>query len=117
MFAVSRKAVPLAAAFVVLIGGMARAATIEVKVPFQFDVHGKMLPAGHYLIDDEGTGVMAIRGEQKNETNMFVMTTPTLKGHDPAGEKPALTFTRGEAKTWKLAGIWESGSEGLRVVG
>ena len=34
----------LAAAFVVCLGGSARAATIEVKVPFPFLVHGKTLP-------------------------------------------------------------------------
>jgi hypothetical protein len=117
MFAVTSKAALLAAAFVVVAGGAARASTVEVKVPFQFVVHGEMLPAGSYMIDDDGTGVLAIRGEQQKKINMFVMTTPAAtQAHDPAGDKPALTFTRGE-KTWKLAGVWESASEGRRVVG
>ena len=41
MKSITKRAGLLAAAFVVCLGGSARAATIEVKVPFPFLVHGK----------------------------------------------------------------------------
>ena len=102
----------LAAAFVVCVGGSARAATIEVKVPFPFLVHGQTLPAGEYRVENEGK-VVLFRGEKGNTASMFVMTTPA-GGHDPAGDKPALSFTRHETQ-YRLADIWESGSQGFEV--
>ena len=40
----------------------------------------------------------------------IVMTIPA-DGHDPAGNKPALTFSRFE-NGYRLSTIWESASEG-----
>lgn len=102
----------LAAAFVMCIGGSARAATIEVKVPFPFLVHGTTLPAGEYRVENDGA-VVRFRGVKGNTASMFVMTTPA-GGHDPAGDKPALSFTRHETQ-YRLADIWESRSQGLEV--
>jgi hypothetical protein len=102
----------LAAAFVLCLGGSARAATIEVKVPFPFLVHGRTLPAGDYRVENDG-GVVLFRGEKGNRTGMFVMTMPAA-GHDPAGDSPALSFTRDETQ-YRLADIWESGSQGFEI--
>jgi alkylation response protein AidB-like acyl-CoA dehydrogenase len=102
----------LAAAVVVGAGGSARAAEVEVKVPFPFVVHGKTLPAGEYRLENEGD-VILIRGERGNKVGMFVMGMPA-GGHDPAGEQPALTFKRDET-TYRLTGVWESGSEGEEI--
>ena len=85
---------------------------MEVKVPFPFLVHGKTLPAGEYRVENNGTLVL-FRGEKGNTANMFVMTTPA-GGHASAGDKPALSFTRFETQ-YRLADIWESGSQGLEV--
>ena len=46
---------------------------------------------------------------------VFLMTMPAT-GTDPAGEKPALTFTPYE-KQHRLAGFWESESQGYAIVG
>jgi len=102
----------LAAAFVVCFGGSARAATIEVKVPFPFLVHGTTLPAGQYLVENDGS-VVTFRGEKGNTASMCFMTTPT-GGHDPAGNTPSLSFKRHETQ-YRLTDIWESGSQGLEV--
>lgn len=112
MKSIIKRAGLLAAAFLVCVGGSARAATIEVKVPFPFLVHGKTLPAGEYRVEKDGA-VVLFHGEKGNKASMFVMTTPDI-GHNPAGDKPALTFTRGETQ-YRLATIWESGSQGLEV--
>ena len=107
------KAALLAAALVVCAAGSARAATFEVKVPFAFRVEGKTLPAGQYRVESEGTLVL-LRGEKGNREAVVWATTMPAVGHDPAGNKPALTFSRYEA-TYQLADIWESGSQGLEV--
>lgn len=112
MRSITTKAGLLAAAFVVCFGGSARAAAIEVKVPFPFLVHGKTLPAGEYRVENDGA-VVRFRGEKGNRASLFVMTTPA-GGHDPAGDKPTLSFTRDETQ-YRLADIWESGSQGLAV--
>jgi hypothetical protein len=50
------------AALLVGLGGTARAATVEVKVPFPFQLHGQMLPAGQYLVTSDSNGVFEIEG-------------------------------------------------------
>ena len=44
----------LTAVCLALAVGSAQASTIEVKVPFPFLVHEKSLPAGQYLVTDDG---------------------------------------------------------------
>jgi hypothetical protein len=112
MKSIIKRAGLLAAAFVMCIGGSAQAATIELKVPFPFLVHGKTLPAGEYRVENKGA-IVLFRGEKGNSAIVFVVTTPA-GGHDPAGDKPALSFTRDE-KQYRLAGIWESASQGFEV--
>ena len=65
----------LAAAFLVVGSGSARASTIEVKVPFSFVIHGQTLPAGQYRVSDD-SGVVQFLGEKGNKASMFVMTMP-----------------------------------------
>ena len=114
MESIARKSAMVAVALLLLGGGTARASTIEVTVPFPFLVHGELLPAGQYLLEREGTDVVTIRGEHGTRAGMLVMTMPA-PGHDPAGEQPALTFTRGETQ-YRLSGIWSSGAEGRTIV-
>src|SRR5262245_51401273 len=102
----------LTTAFVVCASGAARAATIEVKVPFPFLVHGMTLPAGQYRVENDGSTLL-IRGERGNQAAMFVAATPA-EGRDPSGDQPALTFTRDETQ-YKLTDVWESGSEGFTL--
>jgi hypothetical protein len=117
MWSVMKKAAPLAAAFLVCAAGSAGASPIEVKVPFPFLVQGKTLPAGQYRVErnDTDPSVVLIRGEKGNKASMFVATLPAA-GHDPVGEKPALTFTRHETQ-YRLTNIWESNSQGLEIAG
>ena len=112
MKSITKRAGLLAAAFLVSVGGSAGAATMEVNVPFPFLVHGKTLPAGEYRVENDGA-VVLFRGEKGNSAAVFVMTTQA-GGHDPAGDKPALSFTRDETQ-YRLADIWESGSQGFEV--
>ena len=90
---------------------------VIVKVPFAFVVQGRTLPAGNYVVsratDDQS--VMVIRGEDANRKSMAIVMTMPADGHDPAGDKPALTFSRFE-NGYRLSTIWESASEGRQPV-
>ena len=114
MWSIVKKSAVLASAFLLFNCMSARAATVEVKVAFPFVVHGQTLPAGRYLVEDEGSDGVVIRGEKGNHADMFVLTIPAV-GKDPAGEKPALTFTRHETQ-YRLSSIWESGTDGRAIV-
>jgi len=105
----------MAAALLIFAGGTARAAVVEVKVPFPFVVQGHQLPAGQYRLERDATNssVVLIHGKKGNTATLFVLTTPA-PGHDPDGDKPALTFTRYESQ-YRLADIWESGGQGREV--
>jgi hypothetical protein len=103
----------LVAALVVCQGGAVGAASMDVKVPFPFVVEGKTLPAGEYRVENNG-GMVLIRGEKGNNPASFVLTTPA-KGHDPAGDKPALTFSLHDDQ-YQLDGIWQSSSQGRHVL-
>jgi len=104
-----RKAGLLAAVFVLLVAGSAKAATMDVKVPFPFVVQDRTLPAGHYRVTEE-EGVVQFRGKGNHE-NLYFMAVPAA-GHDPAGNQPTLSFTHSENQ-YRLSDIWESGAYGL----
>jgi hypothetical protein len=112
---VLRRATLIAAGLLALTGGTARAAVVDVKVPFPFVVEGQQFPAGEYRLqrDQTDSSVVLIRGEKGNTPAVFVLTTPAA-GHDPAGDKPALTFKRYENQ-YRLTNIWESNSQGHEV--
>jgi hypothetical protein len=116
MRSVTKKAALLAAGFLVFAGGTARAAAVDVKVPFPFVVQGRTLPAGQYRVqrDDLDPSVVFIHGENGIHDIVFVLTMPAA-GHDPASDQPALTFTRFE-KEYRLADIWESAGQGREIV-
>ena len=101
------------AALLLCLDGTAGAATVQVKVPFSFQLNGQMLPAGQYLVTSSPNGVVQIEGVRGTRGGMFAMAIP-ITGHDPAGEKPALTFQRFETQ-YRLATIWTSGTEGFTI--
>jgi alkylation response protein AidB-like acyl-CoA dehydrogenase len=105
-----------AAVLVVCSGRGALASTIDVKVPFAFVVQGQTLPAGEYQMvrDANDPAVLLIRGEKGNRSTALAMTRPAA-GHDPAGDTPAVTFTRVENQ-YRLSGVWDSGLEGHEIV-
>jgi len=114
MCSIKGSAAVVIAAFLVLVSQTAQAATVEARVPFPFLVQGQTMPAGRYLIADDGTGVVQIMGESGNRASLFAMTIPA-SGHDPAGNKPTLTFKRGETVN-RLSSIWESETDGRTIV-
>ena len=110
-----KSGVMVVAALLVGLAGTAGAATVQVKVPFPFQLHGEMLPAGQYLVTSDANGVVEIEGVRGTRGGMFTMTTPVSR-HDPASTKPALTFQRFETQ-YRLATIWTSGTEGFAIAG
>jgi len=97
------------------LGAAAQAQTIDVNVPFAFHVQNVTLPAGHYELEtNASSGVVELRGEHGTTGAAMVMTEPA-SGADPAGTKPALTFSRYE-EGYRLTGIWDSATDGRKVV-
>ncbi len=117
MWSMTKKAVLFAAGLVMLAGGTASAAPVDVKVPFPFIVQGKTMPAGMYRVesDSDDPSVWLIEGEKGTHAGTFVLTR-VASGHDPAGDEPALTFDKNENQ-YQLVGIWESKAQGQEVTG
>jgi len=113
MKAVIKKSLTLTAVFLGLCVGSAHAEEVIVRVPFPFIVRGLTLPAGEYVVQpvDQDPAVMMIRGVNANHKSIVIVLTSPADGRDPAGDKPALTFTRVENQ-YRLSTIWESGTEG-----
>jgi hypothetical protein len=107
----------LGALFLGSAAGPSYAEGIEVKVPFPFVVQGRTLPKGEYNIQPVsfGSSALLIRGEKGTKGGAIVQTHPA-SGHDPVGDKPALTFTRYENQ-YRLSTIWESAMTGLALSG
>jgi hypothetical protein len=102
----------LAVGFLGIFAGSARAQdAVVAKVPFSFVVRGQEFPTGRYNLTTE-EGLLTLRGIG-NGGGVFAMTAPA-DGSDPIGDQPALVFVRYE-KTYRLAQIWRSSSEGLAV--
>jgi hypothetical protein len=119
MRSIVRTSVMFAGALLLFAGANANAAegySFEVKVPFPFVVTGQSFPAGQYMVEEEANGTsLLLRGEKGNHAVTF-LTTIRASRQEPAGTDPALTFTRSENQYW-LSSVWESGSEGWRVMG
>jgi hypothetical protein len=87
---------------------------IAVKVPFAFIVGQHEFPAGEYDIqaaDDSGT-VFSIEGVDNHRATL-TSTNPT-DGFDPAGNLPALVFTKFENE-YRLSQIWKSTTQGREL--
>lgn len=116
MRSIVNKSGMLALAFLGLYAGSARAAEMVVKVPFPFVVQQHMMPAGEYVVERVGQGpdALLIRGAKGIDRSAAIVLTTPASGVDPAGNKPALTFSRHE-NTYQLSTIWESHSEGRKL--
>jgi hypothetical protein len=111
---VIKKSSGLVAVFLGLFVSSVRAQEmIVVRVPFPFVVRGEQLAAGRYDVTVEG-GVILIRNADQG-AGVFA-TTFGAGGGDPAGDKPALVFVRGE-RGYVLSQIWESSTEGRVLAG
>jgi hypothetical protein len=95
-----------------LAAGAGQASTLDVTVPFPFDLQGKPLPAGRYRVTNE-EGVVRFCGEHRLHECVNVLTSPA-SGVDPKGSAPAVTFTRGE-NGYRVSDIWMSESDGRAV--
>ena len=110
MYSWLKASVPLAATLFLLGASTASAQdSLTVKVPFSFEVRGRLLPAGQYTVEQDGS-LLIIRGEHGTRGNALVLGTPA-GGQDPSGDTPVLTFERYE-NGYRLASVWESKDRG-----
>lgn len=117
MKAVIKKSFSLAVVVLGLCAGSAQAQELTVKIPFPFLAQGRTLPAGTYVVSraDQDPTAMVLRGEDANRKAFAIVLTRPADGHDPAGDKPALIFSRFENQ-YRLSAIWESASEGQQMI-
>jgi hypothetical protein len=89
---------------------------ITVKVPFAFSVGQKQFPAGQYdiTLGDPAGMVISIK-DMDNGLSAFALTN-SAGGFDPAGDQPALVFTKSENE-YQLSEIWESNMDGRELPG
>lgn len=99
----------------VLGAGSASAAYVEAKVPFDFVVRGKTMPAGDYIVEhnDNEPSVLVIRGRDGAHAAALVLTEPA-RSQDPAGWRPSLRFKR-EGSQYYLEDVWPSKNEGWEI--
>lgn len=102
----------LAAAFTLLAAGTARASTINVTVPFSFELQGQTLPAGEYRVTND-EGIVTFCGEKPLHGCLNVMTEPA-SGVDPKGDIPAVTFTR-DSSGYRVADVWINELDGREI--
>ena len=101
-----------------LAGGSARAATlVDARVPFPFTVHNQVFPAGQYRVEQLGAdpSILVIRGEHGNNLSV-ISASVEATGQDPAGNKPALIFSRGE-DGYHLKDVWQNHTDGREISG
>ena len=114
MRSVTLKTAMLGAAAFLLVSGTARAANLEVNVPFSFMVNHEAFPAGRYQIEEDslaGPSDWTIRG--LNTSQAAIIVTHEADGRGPS--KPALQFEHRENQ-YRLSSIWESPTEGQSIV-
>jgi len=119
MSTVLKPSLLLAGAFLMLTTAAANASEVmTVNVPFPFVVRNETFPAGKYMLerDDMSPSVLLLEGPRGSRAHAFV-ATDAAAGHDPAGQKPCLTFSRTEKNQYRLSNVWESSEEGRTVTG
>ena len=110
---VIRKSSVFAAVFLGLFVTSARAQEIiTVRIPFSFVVGHEEFPAGQYDIRSAMAGMPAIAIHGMDNASAAFAMTSRADGNDPAGDQPALVFTRYENE-YRLSQIWESATDGL----
>jgi len=112
----SKLKAPMLLLFAFLVGGgSAKAATLDVKVPFPFQVQDQKMPAGEYRVERslDNPEILVFRGEQGIHATALASTT-MADGQSPKGDTPALVFTRGE-NGYRLKDVWETHSYGREL--
>jgi hypothetical protein len=101
-----------------LAGGVARAATlVDATVPFKFIVHNQVFPAGQYRVEQLGDDPAILVITSEHGVNLSIISSSVqATGQDPAGNKPALIFSRGE-DGYHLKDVWLNHADGREIQG
>ena len=90
---------------------------LTAKVPFQFMVGDKMLPAGAYVVEGQGAAEMKIRALKGEWTATApVITRLAKENHSEHGTKVNLVFDIVGDKHY-LSEVWMPGQDGYLVRG
>lgn len=91
-----------------------QAQTIDMhaKVPFDFRMGDRLMPAGEYVIHHAG-GLLALRGENGLHAGAMYLTLPVYRKSPPSNG--VLEFTR-YGDSYFLAKVWEPNSRDGRAL-
>jgi len=90
------------------LGATAQAGEVKAKVPFEFSVNDKALPAGEYTLSTIGSTVVLVRGYPGGA---MASSNPV---EDAKGGTPRLVFLRYGTR-YVLSEIWMEGGRGRRL--
>lgn len=118
----SRKALPLFALLITLIGIAASSAnaqvrrkvTLEAAVPFEFVVANRAFPAGNYIFEmatgspktSDQSAVLIVRG---HERKLYAAVATGVTTDSNAHVNPKLTFVRSGGRVF-LSKVWRQGN-------
>ncbi|MEK7753874.1 MAG: hypothetical protein AAB654_18270, partial [Acidobacteriota bacterium] len=86
--------------------------TVKARVPFDFAVAGKQLPAGVYTIDRQGApGMLMLRDAAGHVKTMFQTIPVYINGN---AHSPMLVFNK-YGDRYFLATIWPASNTGARL--
>jgi hypothetical protein len=85
---------------------------VNCRIPFEFAVKGATLPAGHYSIMSDGSGVLLFNGLKKSAV---VMTSLEDRRDDQIGRAKLVFLKIGERYT--LLEVWTTDGVGRAVPG
>ncbi len=96
----------LVTTFAALAGTALRAQSVDVRaaIPFDFHAGDRLLPAGEYVIQGQGS-VVFLRGAD-NGSPSFALMTINSEGRDPSGHA-RLDFNR-YSNEYFLTAVWDS---------
>lgn len=93
------------------VAGMASSLVTPATIPFAFEMNGKAMEAGRYVIHGPADGGLVRITTPKGEA-VAILTVPL--GHPSGVSNPHLTFEK-EAGTYRLREIWTSHTVGAKV--
>jgi hypothetical protein len=88
---------------------------IQGKIPFDFAVGNKVLPAGNYVVRQTGTtqGVLALQNADHKAITIMFLASPVQAG---SAEKTKLVFHR-YGNTYFLSQVWPGlGQDGSQLI-
>jgi len=102
----------LALAAACLVPAQTTSAAIKAKVPFEFTVMGRTMPAGDYVVDRSNSSATVILKCQEHKVSVIV---PTDAAERLATQQDAKLIFHRYGDQYFLSEIWGAGTDGRKL--